>query len=231
MDYSTGRRQTCGLGHKNTKPAATSGNYLVKLRRDFCLFAAGAGSMPILSPDRLILWSCQSNKRARFGGTMAVQLNIRNLNAEDIQTAIDWAANEGWNPGHEDGLAFLEADRSGFFAGEIDGELVTVISGVRYGDGFGFIGLFITHPDHRAKGHGQLVWDHAMTYLDGRTIGLDAVKEQTPRYAKHGFKPVYRNVRYAGISACDTPMDSRLTPLGQGLFPSVPGLRPEVFPG
>lgn len=161
---------------------------------------------------------------------MAVQLNIRNLNAEDIQTAIDWAANEGWNPGHEDGLAFLEADRSGFFAGEIDGELVTVISGVRYGDGFGFIGLFITHPDHRSKGHGQLVWDHAMTYLDGRTIGLDAVKEQTPRYAKHGFKPVYRNVRYAGISMCDTPMDSRLTPLGQGLFPSVRDYDRKFFP-
>ncbi|WP_420415039.1 GNAT family N-acetyltransferase [Roseibium sp.] len=161
---------------------------------------------------------------------MTTDLKIRNLGPEDIQTAIDLAANEGWNPGLEDAAAFLEADQTGFFAGEADGQLVTVISAVRYGHDFGFIGLFITKPEHRAKGYGQLIWDHAMSYLDGRTLGLDAVKEQTPRYAKHGFKPVYRNVRYVGTSTCGTPMDPRLTPLDQDLFPSLQEYDRRFFP-
>lgn len=161
---------------------------------------------------------------------MTSDLKIRNLSADDIQVAIDWAANEGWNPGLDDAAAFLAADPTGFFAGEIDGQLATVISAVRYGNDFGFIGLFITKPEHRAKGYGQNIWDHAMAYLDGRAIGLDAVTEQTPRYAKHGFKPVYRNVRYAGTSACSPSMDPRLTEIDQGLLPSLRTYDRRFFP-
>jgi len=162
---------------------------------------------------------------------MSEALKIRRLGENELQIALDMAMDEGWNPGLEDGPAFYAADPDGYFAGEIDGELINVISAVRYGDGFGFIGLYICKSEHRAKGYGHQIWQHAMDYLGARLLGLDAVNEQTASYAEHGFRSVYRNIRQTGISLCDTPMDPRIAPLGQGLYPSVRDYDRRFFPG
>lgn len=161
---------------------------------------------------------------------MSAVLKIRPLQQTEMQIALDMAKDEGWNPGLEDGPAFYAADPDGFFAGEIDGELVNVISAIRYGDDFGFIGLYICKSEHRSKGYGHRIWDHAMAYLGARLTGLDAVREQTASYAEHGFKPAYRNIRQAGMSVCDTPMDPRIAPLGQGIFPSIRDYDRRFFP-
>ena len=44
---------------------------------------------------------------------------IRRMDREDVQTAIDWAAEEGWNPGLEDADRFYHSDPQGFFIGEL----------------------------------------------------------------------------------------------------------------
>lgn len=162
---------------------------------------------------------------------MSGPLEIRTLREDEMHIALELARDEGWNPGLEDGRVFYAADPGGFFAGEVSGELVTVISAVRYGNEFGFIGFYICKPGHRQKGYGHRIWQQALDYLGPRLLGLDAVKEQTASYAEHGFRPVYRNVRQAGISLCDTPMDPRLAPLGQGIFPSIRDYDRRFFPG
>ncbi|PVB63570.1 GNAT family N-acetyltransferase [Labrenzia sp. 011] len=162
---------------------------------------------------------------------MSEPLEIRHLQVDEMQIALDMAKEEGWNPGLEDGAAFHAADPNGFFAGKVAGELVTVISAVRYGDVFGFIGFYICKPGHRQKGYGHQIWQRAMDYLGPRLSGLDAVKEQIASYTEHGFKPVYRNIRHAGTSLCDTPMDPRLAPLGQGIFPAIRDYDQRFFPG
>jgi len=161
---------------------------------------------------------------------MTSDLQIRCLLEDEIQILLDMAKDEGWNPGLEDGAAFFAADPTGFFAGEIDGKLINAISAVRYGAEYGFIGLYICKQEFRAQGFGHRIWDRAMGYLGSRVIGLDAVKEQTASYAEHGFKSVYRNVRQTGLALCDTPLDPRLAPLGQGLFPSIRDYDREFFP-
>ncbi|AMN53656.1 GCN5 family acetyltransferase [Labrenzia sp. CP4] len=161
---------------------------------------------------------------------MTDAFRIRQLKESEIHIPLELAMEEGWNPGIEDGPAFFTADPNGYFAGEIDGKLINVISAVRYGDTFGFIGLYICKPEFRTMGYGHRIWDHAMAYLGSRVIGLDAVNEQTASYAQHGFKSVYRNIRHAGISMCDTPMDPRLAPLGHGLFPGIRDYDQRFFP-
>lgn len=161
---------------------------------------------------------------------MTADLTIRPLRGDEIHIPLNMAQEEGWNPGLEDGPAFFAADPTGYFAGEIDGKLINVISAVRYGDAFGFIGLYICKREFRTRGYGHQIWDHAMSYLGSRVIGLDAVNEQTASYAEHGFKSKYRNIRQTGISLCDTPMDPRLAPLGQGLYPSIRDYDLEFFP-
>jgi ribosomal protein S18 acetylase RimI-like enzyme len=127
------------------------------------------------------------------------RLEIRTASASDFAVAVDWAAAEGWNPGLDDLSAFHGTDPGGFFMGWIGNKPVSSISVVRYGAAFGFLGFYIVHPDHRGNGAGWSTWQHGMTYLEGRTIGLDGVVAQQENYRKSGFVLTGRNVRYSGV--------------------------------
>lgn len=129
---------------------------------------------------------------------MSSNLVIRPMTGNEIHTAIEWAAVEGWNPGLHDGECFLTADPRGFLIGLQDGKPVGVISAIRYDDHFGFIGFYIVHPDYRGKGYGLQLWQAAINYLEGCTIGLDGVVEQQDNYRQSGFVFAYRNIRYQG---------------------------------
>ena len=124
---------------------------------------------------------------------------IRNLDLPEIAILLDWAAAEGWNPGLDDAVAFHAADPTGFFGCFVDGIMVAGISAVAYDDDFGFIGLYICHPDWRGRGHGKAVWDAGIAYLGNRTIGLDGVPEQQANYASMGFVAAYETVRLHGV--------------------------------
>jgi GNAT superfamily N-acetyltransferase len=126
---------------------------------------------------------------------------IRRLDFAEIALLLDWAGAEGWNPGLGDAAAFQAADPNGFFGAFVDGRMVAGISAVAYDEHFGFIGLYICHPDWRGQGHGKAVWDAGMAYLGSRTIGLDGVPEQQANYAKMGFVPVYETIRMSGTLA------------------------------
>ncbi len=151
----------------------------------------------------------------------AAPLEIRIMTEADLRTALGWASQEGWNPGLDDLEPFLAADPNGFFVACLEGIPVACISAVRSGESYGFIGFYICRPEFRGKGIGMAIWSHAMAYLEGRTIGLDGVLDQQDNYRKSGFAFAHRNVRQSGISMVDTPMDPRLAPLGQGLFPAI----------
>jgi GNAT superfamily N-acetyltransferase len=152
---------------------------------------------------------------------MSPNLVIRQMEPADLDRALDWAADEGWNPGLEDAAAFLAADPGGFFIGENDGTPVSSISAVRYGEDFGFIGFYICHPDWRGRGLARPLWDRALDHLKGRTIGLDGVLDQEETYRLTGFESDYHTLRHGGISGAAPPMDPRVAVLGQGVMPSV----------
>ena len=123
---------------------------------------------------------------------------IRTLTASEVETLVDWAAGEGWNPGIGDAAAFRMADPQGFIGAFVGGEMVAGISAVAYGSNFGFIGLYICRPDRRGEGHGKAVWNAGMARLGNRIIGLDGVAEQRANYQRMGFAPAYETVRYSG---------------------------------
>lgn len=123
---------------------------------------------------------------------------IRTLTASEVETLIDWAAAEGWNPGIGDAGALRAADPEGFIGAFVGGEMMAGISAVAYGAGFGFIGLYICRPDRRGEGHGKAVWDAGMARLGERIIGLDGVPEQRTNYQRKGFVPAYETVRFSG---------------------------------
>ncbi len=156
---------------------------------------------------------------------MPADLTIRTMTPENLALTLDWAREEGWNPGLDDAAAFRAADPDGFLMGFVDDEPVASISVVTYGDTYGFLGLYICRPEFRGKGYGWALWQAGLARLDrvapGGTVGLDGVVAQQESYARSGFVRAHRNLRYGGISMVDTPPDPRLNRIGQGFFPTV----------
>lgn len=117
----------------------------------------------------------------------------------DLERALSWAANEGWNPGLADAAGFYAADPEGFLMGWLDDKPIAAISAVRHNDSFGFLGLYICLPEHRGQGYGWQIWQAAMQLFGTRVVGLDGVVEQQANYAKSGFELSHNTQRYAGL--------------------------------
>ncbi len=157
--------------------------------------------------------------------------SIRAMSRAELDTAVAWAAAEGWNPGHGDAGLFHAADPLGFLVGDLDGTPVAAISAVRYDAGYGFIGFYIVAPAWRGQGHGIRVWRAGMARLaDVATVGLDGVLAEEASYASAGFRAAYRNRRYGGapprgaavaglVDARDVPMRALLD-LDRAMFPA-----------
>jgi ribosomal protein S18 acetylase RimI-like enzyme len=146
---------------------------------------------------------------------------IRPATCAELDRLVDWAAAEGWNPGLDDAEAFRAADPEGFLIGLIEDEPVAGISVVRYGDDFGFLGLYIVRPEYRGKGYGWAIWQAGMARLQGRNVGLDGVVAQQDNYRRSGFVLAHRNVRYAGRINAPPVGDPHIVPLQHVPFDDV----------
>ncbi len=116
----------------------------------------------------------------------------------DLEAVLDWAAEEGWNPGLEDAEAFFAADPGGFFLAEEDDRPVAAISVVNHSAAFAFLGLYLCLASHRGRGIGYGLWRHAIAHAADRVIGLDGVPEQQGNYLRSGFAQAGETVRYGG---------------------------------
>lgn len=130
---------------------------------------------------------------------------IRHATRAELDTIIEWAAREGWNPGLEDANAFWAADPQGYWLATEDEALAAAVSVVRYGNQYAFLGLYITEPAFRGRGIGFQLWRHVIESADGRTIGLDGVVAQQENYRKSGFSWAHANIRYGGTANVTEP--------------------------
>ncbi|WP_339776621.1 GNAT family N-acetyltransferase [uncultured Thalassospira sp.] len=129
---------------------------------------------------------------------MANPEKIRRLRENDLSTMLQWAANEGWNPGQDDLLAFWNSDPEGFWGAFDKKGLACVMSCVTYSADFAFVGFYMCRPDRRGQGLGLRLWNSVLGGPVSHTIGLDGVVAQQDNYAKSGFCFAHRNIRMAG---------------------------------
>jgi GNAT superfamily N-acetyltransferase len=143
----------------------------------------------------------------------SVKLDIRTLSEEDLQTVVDWAAGEGWNPGLHDAEAFYAADPEGFLGAFVGDELAGAVAAVRYDAAFGYIGLFLVPPEHRHLWTGVQLGRAALELLDGRCVATDGFPAQQRHYENlAGFCIAWRNVRHRGRVEAGAVEDPRLLP-------------------
>ncbi|KAF8936750.1 hypothetical protein BGZ47_009355 [Haplosporangium gracile] len=73
---------------------------------------------------------------------------------------------------------------------ENDHSIVSIISAIRFGDDQAWLAYYITEEQHRGKGYGLAIFNHALEHLDGpsrKSIGLNAAMSQVHNYQKSGF--------------------------------------------
>lgn len=143
------------------------------------------------------------------------------MTRQELDVLVDWAADEGWNPGLHDADIFWVTDPEGFVAAEVDGEMIGGGSIVSYDDRFGFMGFFIVAPAWRGRGLGRHLWNHRKQALvdrldPGATIGMDGVFAMQPFYERGGFTAAGRDIRFEGVGAAsgmpDGLVDAREVP-------------------
>jgi GNAT superfamily N-acetyltransferase len=149
-------------------------------------------------------------------GTM--EFKVRRMLREEIDLVVEWANEEGWNPGLYDAGAFFETDPSAFWAGELGGKVISMISGVPYDSSYGFTGLYITHPDYRHQGFGGKLLDTVHSEMGSRVLGSDAVGEATRILERGGYKAAHTNIRYEALTENFGPFDSHVVNVNEVPF-------------
>lgn len=149
----------------------------------------------------------------------------------DLDVMLDWAADEGWNPGLNDAACFWAADPEGFWVVRKDGVMAACISVVRYARDYSFLGFYITRPDLRGQGIGHALWQHVMADRTARmTIGLDGVIDQQLNYRKSGFTRAHRNIRYGGVPVLTNMDRDDLTSIDADQLAAIHTYDREFFP-
>jgi GNAT superfamily N-acetyltransferase len=157
------------------------------------------------------------------------EIRFRRMTRDEVEKAVSWAADEGWNPGLSDGDCFFKTDPEGFFCAENDGKIVGTISMVNYDDRFSFGGFYIVDPAYRAHGIGMQLYHYALAHAGSRIVGVDGVVDMVDKYQKNGDLFLhYNNARYEGTGGSRMP--EGLTPVGDLEFEMLAAYDTAHFP-
>ncbi|HEX2448378.1 MAG TPA: GNAT family N-acetyltransferase [Methyloceanibacter sp.] len=121
---------------------------------------------------------------------------IERMPFSEVETTIDWAAREGWNPGLGDAACFYTIDPDGFFMGVLDGRPIARVAMPIYDEHFAFCGLYIVDPAYRGRGYGLQLTKASLDYIGGRNAALDGVEAMAEKYARLGYRRAHRSTRY-----------------------------------
>lgn len=150
------------------------------------------------------------------------------MTRSEMDLAVRWAAEEGWNPGVHDAEAFYAAYPSAFFVADREGEVVGTVSIVSYPGDVCFAAFLMVRPHMRGHGIGGMLLDHLQAVGKGKNIGGDGVVAMLPTYAARGYKFAHWHLRFKGVGGGDEDRD--LTDLVDVSFEELSRYDRSIFP-
>ena len=120
---------------------------------------------------------------------MTASVEIRPFQETDLDFVRQLARQEDFAPGIGDIAIYANTANQRVWLAWQGDMPVGCIAAVKYNPDYGFMGLFVVHPDHRGGGVGRQLWDHALASLaDVTCIGLEAAASMVEFYQRQGFR-------------------------------------------
>ena len=123
-------------------------------------------------------------------------LLIRQMDSEDIATAMSLKNAESWNQTENDWRFFLEHDPELCLVASLKNEVIGTVTAINYQNRIAWIGMMLVSSDHRRKGVGHKLLCSIIDRLaDCNSIGLDATPAGALVYQRLGFEEVLGLIR------------------------------------
>jgi GNAT superfamily N-acetyltransferase len=164
--------------------------------------------------------------------TDAAPLTIRLMTRDDVSAGQRLREQAGWNQSDADWHRLLAWEPDGCFVGELAGEIVASATTTVYGPDLAWIGMVLVDRDHRRRGYGRQLFEHAMRYLNDRgvrTIGLDATPLGKTMYDRLGFRDVSLLERWRGTVSELPPGAGSVRPFHPTDLPSLAAFDARAF--
>ena len=123
---------------------------------------------------------------------------VRLAAREDLDWIMKIADDMGWKPGCGDEEAYWAADNTGFYVGELNGQIISSVALVKYGSSFANVGFYAVAEPYREKGlgYGLKTFQTGMDSLpEGCNVTLDCKLDKERMYERSGFKRTWTTTR------------------------------------
>src|ERR1700761_1834297 len=138
---------------------------------------------------------------------------IRNLGPNDLSRCVALSRDRGWSPEREKWSLLLSASEVFGVEAADGGGLAGAVVLTRWEPGLASVGMMLVALRYARRGLGRALMEHLLAAAGpGTTVTLYATDMGRPLYEKLGFRPVRRNVSFAGEFR-PAPDRSAVTPL------------------
>ncbi len=154
------------------------------------------------------------------------------LKPDDAPRAARLTGAVQWGHTEEEWAGLIALGGAGCFGVARGDDLVATATTIAYGQERGWIGMVVTHPDHRQRGLGTGVTAAALDCLRGqgvRHILLDATAMGQPIYARLGFRPLYTVGVWSREPGPSPAPEGALRPLVESDLPRVVAMDAQCF--
>ncbi|VAW15310.1 hypothetical protein MNBD_BACTEROID01-496 [hydrothermal vent metagenome] len=137
-------------------------------------------------------------------------VRIRNLQPEDIKSAMGLVLSEGWNQTEKDWGLLIRNTQNVCLAAEVGGELVATATAINYSNDVAWVGMVLVNKKYRGRGISKILLNSIFDKLKScKSIKLDATPAGRHVYNKVGFADEYMISRMANNPHEDFNFDIR----------------------
>jgi GNAT superfamily N-acetyltransferase len=148
-----------------------------------------SGERPLLSVTAITVLSSSASRTIALSPTNSTLLRL--MTPGDIPAALELSRLAGWNQTADDWRLLLELTPAGCFCFACGRMVVATAALMGYATRLAWVGMVLTHPDHRHRGYAKQLLSELLTRADALgipTIKLDATEQGQPLYEKLGFE-------------------------------------------
>ena len=141
----------------------------------------------------------------RYHSLRLPKFEIRRLTTADEVRDIVTARAAAWGrkPGALDHLIYFSIDKTGFFAGKLDGQTIGCVSAVKFSEDHAAVGNYVVDKPYRGSGYGRALLEAAITSLPQKCNFVFDVHEYNMPLLddRYGYKLAWKYQRVSVVAS------------------------------